>query len=53
MWLLLKAVLKEEMNRLWRRVMKRPEPPNPYTQLRMQRQSSLAPSDTHPDSRPK
>jgi hypothetical protein len=53
MWLLLKAVLKEEMNRLWRRVMKRPEPPNPYSQFRLQRQSSPAPSDTHPDSRPK
>ena len=53
MWLLLKAVLKEEMNRLWRRVMKRPDPPNPYTQFRIQRQSSLTatepPSDSHPE----
>ena len=50
MWLLLKAVLKEEMSRLWRRVMKRPEPPNPYTQFRLQRQHPLAPGDSHPES---
>lgn len=53
MWLLLKAVIKEEMSRLWRRVMKRPEPPNPYTQFRLQRQNSLAatepPADSHPE----
>ena len=50
MWTLLKAVLKEEMNRLWRRLMKRPEPPNPYTQFRLQRQNSLSPSEPRPDS---
>jgi hypothetical protein len=49
MWVLLKAVLKEEMNRLWRRVMKKPEPPNPYTRFRLQRQSSIAPPEPHPD----
>ena len=50
MWLLLKAVLKEEMNRLWRRVMKRPEPPNPYAQFRLERQRPVTP-ESHPDSR--
>jgi hypothetical protein len=50
MWPLLKAVLKEEMNRLWRRLMKRPEPPNPYTQFRLDRKNSLTATEPHPDT---
>ena len=50
MWDLLKAVIKEEMSRLWRRVLKKPEPPNPYAQFRLQRESSFGPRDTGPGS---
>lgn len=52
MWDLLKAVMKEEMRRLWRRLRKQPEPPNPYTQFRLQREASLGPREPGPSSPP-
>ena len=50
MWDLLKVVIKEEMRRLWRRMLKKPEPPNPYTQFRLQREASLGPHESGPGS---
>ena len=50
MWLLLKAVIKEEMSRIWRRLLKKPDPPNPYTQFRLQRETSLGPHEPGPGS---
>ena len=45
MWDLLKAVIKEEWSRLWRRLLHKPEPPNPYTQFRLHREASVAPPE--------
>ena len=45
MWLLLKAVLKEEVSRIWRKLLRRPEPPAPYSQLRLRRGAALGPRD--------
>jgi hypothetical protein len=33
MWLLFRALIKEEIHRLYRRVLRRPEPPPPYSQF--------------------
>jgi hypothetical protein len=53
MWVLLKAVLKEEWSRLWRRLLRKPEPPNPYTQLRLHREASLSAREPRSGSSPK
>ena len=48
MWVLLKAVLKEEVSRFWRRLLKRPDPPNPYTEFRLHRETSLTTQEPKP-----
>jgi hypothetical protein len=37
MWLLFRALIKEELNRLYRRVLRRPEPDPPYAEFRSRR----------------
>jgi hypothetical protein len=37
MWPLFKALIKEELRRLWRRVLRRPDPPPGYAQFRVER----------------
>ena len=38
MWIVLKTLIKAELARLWRRLLKRPEPPSPYARIRMERE---------------
>lgn len=45
MWVVVKTLIKAELSRLWRRLLKRPEPPNPYAQFRVHRDPSQPPGD--------
>ena len=53
MWLLFKSVLKDEVQRLWRRLLRKPEPPNPYSQFRLRRQGSPGFQGDDPDRIPR
>jgi hypothetical protein len=33
MWVVVKTLIKAELGRLWRRLLRRPEPPNSYAQF--------------------
>jgi hypothetical protein len=38
MWVVVKTLIKAELVRLWRRLLKRPDPPKPYAQFRVPRE---------------
>jgi hypothetical protein len=42
MWVLLKALIRAEMLRLWRRVLGRPDPPGPFADFRTRARSEPA-----------
>ncbi len=44
MWVVLRTLIKAELGRVWRRLLKRPEPPNPYAQFRIPRDRSQPPN---------
>jgi hypothetical protein len=43
MWVVFKALIQAELGRMWRRLLKRPEPPNPYAQFRVPPDQSQPP----------
>lgn len=49
LWIVVKTLIKAELSRLWRKVLRRPEPPTPYTHFRTRRdQTTPSPGDVDP-----
>lgn len=48
MWPVIKMLLFEEMNRLWRRILRRPEPPSPFADYRTRREQTTEAPQAEP-----
>mgnify|MGYP007059499096 CR=1 FL=1 len=45
MWQVMKTLMLTEVRELWRRLLRRPEPPSPYLELRRRLEASKDPHD--------
>jgi len=43
MWHVVKSIIQEEVQRLVRRLLRRPEPPSPYAQIQVRRDEDSLP----------
>jgi len=48
MWVVLKTLIQEELSRLWRKLLRKPEPPGPFAAYRNRKTRPSGPSPPEP-----